>query len=125
MQADAFLLWNAEGKLLHKFTLPAKKKDDARCTCMALTPDGRLLAGCSSESELAVWDVEGKTRWQRSGLKGSIEALTFCDNDTLLITFLNGQMSWRDASTGKELRATKVSVPPIPDRPRFFSDWPS
>jgi WD40 repeat protein len=78
---DSVMLWETEnGTLIRDFYTP-------RSTCVAFSPDGKLIASDTESGKVMVWDsVTGKLLRTIRGHKTSLGSLAFSPNGKMIAT---------------------------------------
>ncbi|MBL7487219.1 TIR domain-containing protein [Frankia sp. AgB1.9] len=102
-QDYTFRLWNAvTGEQAHQST-------GVRFSAIAFTPDGRMLAGARDNEAIQLWDTAtGRQVRQFVDLPGSVDAMTFSPNGSVLaVTGTNTVALWRVAD-GRRIRTVTV-----------------
>jgi RNA polymerase sigma factor (sigma-70 family) len=98
-------LWEtATGKLLREMAPPRAAREDGGVTCLAFSPDGRLLASGGWGKTVCVWDVATGQRWSElPGHKHSIASLCFSpDGKTLAVAHWDNTIRLWEVLSGKE-----------------------
>jgi WD40 repeat protein len=82
------LVWNVRtAKLVRRFPVPADQKDDRHITCVAFTPDGRMLLTGQTDGTVAAYEMAtGQLRRKYSGHQAGVTALSFSASGRLLAT---------------------------------------
>ena len=95
------LLWDAAGKPLHTFRLDMP----AGVNCVALSPDGRLVAAGFHDGQVTLWNGDGKKLWQQRSHTDKVATLAFIDDgQTIVSAGADRQVVWRETATGQRQR---------------------
>jgi WD40 repeat protein len=71
-RGESLVLFQAVGQ--------AERRDEVRCSAVAVSPDGRLLAGARGSGEISLWDLRSKAEQPTrtlAGHTGQVESLWF------------------------------------------------
>src|SRR5262249_32707194 len=98
--------WLTDGDVPLARTFPGPR---SWLTCLAVSPDGRLLAAGCDHGTVRVWDAaDGRDVHSFEGGKGRVERITFSPAGRLLATpGIDGRVQLRDVQTGRPVRAVR------------------
>src|SRR5208283_2986484 len=88
------------------------KGDGQKTSCLAIAPDGKVMASASTDGAIRLWDLANRT--ERSVIrlpKMTCRALVFSPDAKLLVaaTYADTLRTWK-VSTGKELASLPAHV---------------
>src|SRR5262249_2524437 len=98
--------WLTDGDVPLARTFPGQH---SWLTCLAVSPDGRLLAAGCDHGTVRVWDVAGGQEVHSlKGHKGRVERVAFSPDGRLLATSgADGTVQLRDVRTGRPVHAVR------------------
>lgn len=96
-----------------------KMKYEGDCRELAISPDGKVIATSSRDSDVIIWDFQTLEKIRTLPHPSGVNSITFTPDGRLITGPRDGKLKVWDIDIKKELLIIKSPVNPIPWRLRF------